>query len=243
MDARLCQTYPYQEEVSLRTKISVSELKRKNMVLEPGDAEALVWYARDDGEARVPRFVTTGEMAPETSGKHPGALRGTAMHRMMECLDYGRLSTDVSVDEIQEQLRELQAQGRISGEAAAMVNCWKILQFLQTELAKRIMQAHHNGKLYREQAFVMGIPAHEADPEIHSRELVLVQGIIDLYFEEDDALVLLDYKTDAVKTADQLLDRYQTQMDLYARALSAATGKPVKEKIIYSFKLEEIIYA
>jgi ATP-dependent helicase/nuclease subunit A len=62
-----------------------------------------------------------------------------------------------------------------------------------------------------------------------------------LYFEEDDALVLLDYKTDAVKTADQLLDRYQTQMDLYARALAAATGKPVKEKLIYSFKLEEII--
>jgi ATP-dependent helicase/nuclease subunit A len=89
----------------------------------------------------------------------------------------------------------------------------------------------------------MGIPANEADPEVQSEELVLVQGIIDLYFEEPDGLVLLDYKTDSVKTAGQLLDRYQTQMDLYARALAAATGKPVKEKIIYSFKLEEMIYA
>ena len=87
----------------------------------------------------------------------------------------------------------------------------------------------------------MGIPAHETDPSIRSEQLVLVQGIIDLYFEEDDGLVLLDYKTDAVKEAKQLLDRYQTQMDLYARALAAATGKPVKEKLIYSFKLQEII--
>ena len=55
--------------------------------------------------------------------------------------------------------------------------------------------------------------------------------------------MLLDYKTDAVREASQLLDRYQTQMDLYARALAAATGKPVKEKLIYSFRLEEIIQA
>lgn len=105
------------------------------------------------------------------------------------------------------------------------------------------MQAHKDGRMYREQPFVMGLPARETDPAIHSEQLVLVQGIIDLYFEEPDGLVLLDYKTDSVKEAKQLLDRYQTQMDLYARALSAATGKPVKEKLIYSFKLEGIIEA
>ena len=89
----------------------------------------------------------------------------------------------------------------------------------------------------------MGLPACETDPQIHSSQLVLVQGIIDLYFEEDGGLVLLDYKTDAVREASQLLDRYQTQMDLYARALADATGKPVREKLIYSFRLEQIIQA
>ena len=89
----------------------------------------------------------------------------------------------------------------------------------------------------------MGLPAHETDPDIHSEQLVLIQGIIDLYFEEADGLVLLDYKTDSVKETKQLLERYQTQMNLYAQALAAATGKPVKEKLIYSFKLEEIIEA
>jgi ATP-dependent helicase/nuclease subunit A len=179
---------------------------------------------------------------PEEQAANPGALRGSAMHRVMECLDYGRLEAD-PLNSVRTQLQELTEQGRISPEAAELVNTYKIGQFLRTELARRIMQAHRQGKLYREQPFVMGIPADEADPGVHSKELVLVQGIIDLYFEEADGLVLLDYKTDAVKTAGQLLDRYQTQMDLYARALAAATGKPVKEKLIYSFKLEEIINA
>ena len=68
-------------------------------------------------------------------------------------------------------------------------------------------------------------------------ELVLVQGIIDVYFEEEDGLVVLDYKTDRVRTADELVRRYQSQLTYYARALSQITGKAVKEKIIYSFAL------
>ena len=229
--------------MSLRTKISVSELKHRNMILEPGDEEALAWYAKEEKtESYVPLFVRgEGEVAADVP--HQGALRGTAMHRMMECLDYGALADVFTQEEVKRQLDTLQRNGRISAEVAALVNVRKIWDFLQTDLAGRIMQAHKNEKLYREQPFVMGLPAHETDPAIHSEQLVLVQGIIDLYFEEADGLVLLDYKTDFVKEAKQLLERYQTQMDLYAQALAAATGKPVKEKLIYSFKLEEIIEA
>lgn len=240
IDERLQSRYPYEEEISLRTKISVSELKHRNMILEPGDTEALAWYAKDEEpESYVPLFVR-GD-TPAADAPHQGALRGTAMHRMMECLDYGALADEFSKDEVKRQLDALQSDGRISAETASLVNIDKIWNFLQTELAKKIMQAHKNAKLYREQPFVMGIPASETDPAVKSEQLVLVQGIIDLYFEEADGLVLLDYKTDSVKEAKQLLNRYQTQMDLYARALAAATGKPVKEKLIYSFKLEEII--
>lgn len=56
-------------------------------------------------------------------------------------------------------------------------------------------------------------------------------------FEEEDGLVVLDYKTDRVRTADELVRRYQSQLTYYARALSQITGKAVKEKIIYSFAL------
>ena len=243
IDERLQSVYPYEEEVSLRTKISVSELKHRNMILEPGDAEALAWYAKEEtSESYVPLFVR-GEHKAAADSPHQGALRGTAMHRMMECLDYGALTDAFSREEVTRQLEALQRKGRMAADAAVLVNEEKIWHFLQTDLAARIMQAHKSGKLFREQPFVMGLPANETDPLIHSEEPVLVQGIIDLYFEEADGLVLLDYKTDSVKEVKQLLDRYQTQMDLYARALAAATGKPVKEKLIYSFKLEEIIEA
>ena len=242
IDERMQSRYPFEEEVSLRTKISVSELKHRNMILEPGDVEAMAWFAKEETpEAYVPRFVQSGGLPQDAP--HPGALRGTAMHRMMECLDYGALAGRFAKEEVTRQISALQSDGRISADMASLVNTEKVWAFLQTELAERIIQAHKSGKLRREQPFVMGLPAYETDPEIHSDQLVLVQGIIDLYFEEADGLVLLDYKTDSVKEARQLLDRYQTQMDLYARALAAATGKLVKQKLIYSFKLEEIIEA
>ena len=248
----------------MRTKISVSEMKHRNMILEPGDLEALAWYAKEEtADSYVPLFVRAdsdfsepsvpeasdlrkaacGQHGTQQSGglPHRGALRGTAMHRFLECIDYGAFAGNRTFDEVRRQLEELLAQGRISSEAAALIDVKKVWHFLQSDLAKRIMQAHNAGKLYREQPFVMGLPAREADPEIDSDELVLVQGIIDLYFEEDGALVLLDYKTDAVKEAKALIDRYQVQMELYARALAAATGKEVKQRVIYSFRLEEVI--
>ena len=70
---------------------------------------------------------------------------------------------------------------------------------------------------------------------------MLIQGIVDACWLEEDALVILDYKTDAVSSAKQLTDRYQIQLDLYARALQKATGKKLKEKLIYSFSLQEIV--
>ena len=70
---------------------------------------------------------------------------------------------------------------------------------------------------------------------------MLIQGIIDVYFEEEDGLVVADYKTDAVTQAEELVNRYRVQLDYYARALEQLTGKRVKEKIIYSFGLQREI--
>ena len=86
---------------------------------------------------------------------------------------------------------------------------------------------------------MLGVGAEELYPDTKcaSGEQLLVQGIIDVYFEEPDGLVVLDYKTDRVRTKEELIQRYQSQLDYYARALSQITGKTVKEKIIYSFTL------
>ena len=91
---------------------------------------------------------------------------------------------------------------------------------------------------------MLGIPASEITPELQSKETVLIQGIIDAYFEEEGELVLVDYKTDYVERGQgkELAERYRTQMTYYAKALEQLTGKQVREKIIYSFSLgEEVI--
>ena len=89
----------------------------------------------------------------------------------------------------------------------------------------------------REKPFMMGIPASELDKKYPEGEMVLIQGIIDAFFIEDGEIVLMDYKTDKVKTDEELLSRYTIQLDYYKRALEASTNMKVKEVFIYSFAL------
>lgn len=86
---------------------------------------------------------------------------------------------------------------------------------------------------------MIGLPAKEIYPETESEEMVLVQGIIDAWFVEDGNAVLVDYKTDFVKTGHEkeLVEKYQAQLDYYAQALERLTDYKVQERIIYSFSL------
>ena len=113
--------------------------------------------------------------------------------------------------------------------------------FLSSPLAQRMDTADQAGLLFREQPFVMGCPADRVGEGLPKEETVMIQGIIDAFFIEDRKIVLVDYKTDRVKTADELKMRYSTQLELYAEALGNAYGVPVKEKIIYSTALGEEI--
>ena len=103
-----------------------------------------------------------------------------------------------------------------------------------------MQKAAQNGKLKKEQPFVLGVEADRIYPENggeKSGELLIVQGIIDLFFEEDGEIVLLDYKTDRVRTEEELTGRYRIQLEYYQEALEKSLGKHVKEKLIYSFAL------
>ena len=85
------------------------------------------------------------------------------------------------------------------------------------------------------------IPATRLDPTLPDRfsdEQVVVQGITDCVFEEDGALIVVDYKTDRVKTPQELIDRYALQLQLYAEMLTETLHKPVKELLLYSFALD-----
>ena len=97
------------------------------------------------------------------------------------------------------------------------------------------------GKLKKEQPFVLGIDASRLNEKFPDSEKVLIQGIIDLFFEEQDGIVLLDYKTDAVKEGEELIKRYRTQLEYYKEAIERITGKKVKEKLLYSFALNQVV--
>ena len=127
-----------------------------------------------------------------------------------------------------------------TSESLQMVDSTVLWTFLCSETGRRMAKAQAAGKLHKEQQFVMGIPAREIGL-VDSDELVVIQGIIDAYFEEDGELILMDYKTDRIRSSRILLDHYQKQLDYYARALTQLTRKNVREKWIYSMTMQKAI--
>ena len=120
-----------------------------------------------------------------------------------------------------------------------------IVKFCKSDIADRMRKAAQAGGLYREQPFVMGVPAVMIYPDSGSSETIIVQGIIDVFFEEDGEIVLLDYKTDRLSHGCEakLAERYNAQMGCYAMAVEKAMGKPVKEAVLYSFSLDRAVSA
>lgn len=223
------ETYPYEEETSLRVKVSVSELKKAGQT-EEEDVDTLL-YPQEEIVPYIPRFMQ--EQEPIS-----GAARGTAYHRVLECLD---LTGMYHSDKVREAIAGLVEEGRLTKEQAQAVRPYDIYAFGRTDLAKRMMAARRRGELHTEQPFVIQMPACELDLGYTSREPVLIQGIIDAYFYEEDGIVVVDYKTDYVKEGKELLEKYGRQLDYYEIALGRLTGKRVKEKVIYSFCLGAVV--
>ena len=69
----------------------------------------------------------------------------------------------------------------------------------------------------------------------------MIKGIIDLMFEENDGIVIVDYKSDRGVSLEKLKGRYSMQLKLYKAAIELTTGKKVKEAFLYSFELKKYI--
>lgn len=169
-----------------------------------------------------------------------GASRGTAYHRFMECLDYAKTDTK---EEITAQIQELVKMQKLEKAEAESITVSDIWKFLKTDIGKRMKEAFVEGRLFREQPFVISTDASLADKKWKQGEKILVQGIIDAYFVENDVIVLVDYKTDRVGYGGEhtLIERYRTQLSEYAKALEQMLDMPVNETYIYSFALGKTI--
>lgn len=229
---RFSYQYPYAYLREIPAKVSVSELKKRSYQEDSDREEAAFW--EPDIVPLIPAFIA------EKEEEFTGAARGTAYHRVMECLDYRTVSDE---GEIGEQILRFLREKKLT-QAEADCVCTKDVQaFVQAPLGRRMERAALEGRLFREQPFVFAVSSDTIDPGWPETEKVLVQGIIDAFFLEEEEIVLVDYKTDKVFPGEEqkLIELYHVQLEDYAAALERLLRKKVKEIYIYSFTLHKAL--
>lgn len=236
LEEQFAYHYPYGLSRQQKLKFTVSELKKRVWLAETYGEESEEYgelsYEEPDVIPLIPKFLQKEE-------ELTGAGRGTAYHRLMELLDF---TAEYNEEILKQALEDFVKAGRMQQDMADCIGLLDILRFLASRSGQRMKDAAVRQALWKEQPFVLGVDARELYPREQEGEIILVQGIIDVYFEEEDGFVVLDYKTDKVRQAEELVERYHAQLDYYAKALEQMTQKKVKEKIIYSFTLgEEIV--
>ena len=255
--------FTYSNLVASKTtaKISVSELKRR---FAERDAEAVSATevsmqqqsvpsgdATDDTtdeaavvDTSIPAISET-ELADSVFGRKPmaiadaeeivtGAQWGTLMHEAMQWLPVKKYTQQSMTD----MLDSLQAEGKFSDEERSLLSDRSLYGFFNSDLGQRLIASR---RVERELPFSMLFDGNRVYPDVEKGERLFLQGIIDTAFVEDGQWVLVDYKTDRVKSGDELIRRYKIQMDLYKEALERLTNMPVKASYIYSFRLHEAV--
>ena len=238
--------YPYGGGVP--AKVSVSELKAKSYPHEdsylPYEAPPVIPY--------LPSFLRT-----ETDLS--GADRGTLYHRFLQHFDYlvlpssgaaqgGAAQAETAEDvlfraAVDAEKDRVVREGYFTEAEIPIVRTDDILAFLASPIGIRMHRAARSGQLRRETPFTIAIAADRVDPAYPENENVLVQGVVDAWFYEGGKIILVDYKTDRVTSADgdDLVRKYALQLSLYKEALSGILEVPVRESWIYSFALRKAI--
>lgn len=225
-------TYHHPQLQGLYAKTTVSELKKKTMRLAEESGEGS-WelFTEEEIIPYIPRFMEKEKSVAPTT-------RGTAYHRVLELIDFSRLS---DWDSLYKEMQEYERRGILDPAYLPLIQKKRMEPFLSSLLADRMKEADRNQLLFKEKPFVLGLPASLLDERFPDTQKVLIQGIIDAFFEEKGELVLVDYKTDRISQGEELIRRYSSQLSYYQKALEQLTGKPVKEKLLYSFALGKVI--
>ena len=219
---RLSWNYAYAKVSRIPAKVSVTELKRRYNIMVSEEAMDFPDY--------LPTLIKKPMFLEGKKGLSY-AEKGTILHFVMQHLDYNR-------EDIEAQIEEMVARDLLTEQQAKTVDTDRIRRFLKSPLGKRMLTSK---SINREVPFNIEIPCYElyremGDAVCHG-ETILLQGVIDCYFEEPDGIVLVDYKTDYVSpgNVEMIKERYRVQIHYYARALEMLSGKKVKEKYIYLF--------
>ena len=214
----LTAAYPYAAAEHLPSKLTATALKTPDPDAAPLLREYQLFRDLDLGEEQL------------------SATRiGTATHLVLQQIDFAK--TD-SVPKIRQELDRLEKQRFLTREEADAVDPEQIRAFFASELGLRIRRAE---KVWREFRFSLMTDARDLFPteQIPAEDKILLQGVVDCFFQEDNTLVLVDYKTDRIRDEEALRVRsehYRIQLETYANALERIFGLPVKEKQLYFLK-------
>ncbi len=206
--------YPNKEAINTVAKISVSELREG--LLEDDEYNRAYLSVPKSRVSLKPAFAQTTQFN--------AAEIGTANHLFMQFANFENAEKSV-----EDEGYNLLSRKMITKAQFDMLDFESLNVFFKSELYKKIKNSK---KVYREKRFSVRDIIHE------NSEPILVQGVIDCFFENDDGtFTVVDYKTDRVKTFDELIERHKFQLSYYKKAVEAMTGKKVSECILYSFQL------
>lgn len=203
--------YPYNVQSQISSKVSVSEISK-------GEGEVFDFESKPD-------FMHSESMT--------GAQRGTALHTFMQYADYSKAAVDA-----EKELDRMVEEGFITAKQRSVIETEKVKKFFDSPLCKRLLCAD---AFLREYKFMTGIDSSEFGGVKSAEDTVILQGVADCVIIEGQNATIVDYKTDYVKSEDELIERYSMQLSLYKEAIQKLTGLDVKECIIYSFCLNKEI--
>lgn len=203
--------YPFQELVDIPVKVTASSLNEK---------ERPVYFKK----LAPPSFLSEEKLT--------AAQKGTAAHLFFQNCDFNSIKENP-----QNEVKRLTEKGVLSPAQAEVLDMRLVEMFTKSRLYERIMASEN---VMREYTFSVEIPVFMVNPQIKddlADEKVILQGAVDLAFEEKGELVIVDYKTDRVKEAELLAEEYRKQLQLYKNAMEQSTGLKVSACLIYSIVL------
>ncbi len=240
---RLEWRYAFERACEIPAKLSVTELKRLFNITASGEEPA--------AELQLQPLTARPAFMEATKGLSP-AEKGSIMHFVMQHLELGSIKRMLEEDahaagiagEIRRQTSKMAEDAFLTSQEAEAADEKRIARFFLTGLGRRMLEAK---RINRETPFNIELECSEIyqdmPVELYTGEKILLQGVIDCFFEEPDGLVLVDYKTDYVsgKGSNHIKELYGVQIDYYVRALESITGKKVLGKYIYLFYNGEIV--
>lgn len=225
IEERLNYTYPYKAETLIPSKISITEIKRK--MTEESD-DTFNYYSSS--------ILKGSNSFGEKESSFTFAQMGTLYHTVMEYMDFDKIS---SPNDAELFLKDLLDREIITNEELEAISIEKIKKFIASPLFSRIKNSQG---IYREVPFVMSMRASRLNEFKNSNSEIVVHGIIDLYFVENNNIILVDYKTDKVyKNLQELSHKYNIQLALYKEALEKNTGAKISQCLIYSLDKGEAL--